>query len=159
MNSSEEKYLVSKELKNINEREIAILDQDSTDGESWDYYCNGQITNATVNRNRISGIIRELAEEFHVEISVSENEISSSCSCGYKEGVCKHVVALLYSWANDREDFVNIGSLVKNLHSLEKQELINIIELIFENNPANVKFINKSDNEIDDYENDIYADF
>ena len=150
MNFDKEKNIISKDLESINERQVAILDQDSTNGESWDYYCNGQIINATVNKNRISGIVRELGDEFHIEITVSENEISSYCSCGLKESVCKHVIALLYSWVNDREDFVNINSLIKRLHQMEKHELIEIFERIFEDSPANARFINKFENEFDD---------
>ncbi len=156
MNNKGNKYLISKELDSINEREIAILDQENTDGSSWDYYCNGQIIQATVYNNRISGVIKELADEFHVEITADENEISSNCSCGFKEGVCNHVVALLYSWVNDREDFVNIGTLIRRLHDKDKQELIEIIERIFENNPGNTRFINPVENEVNEVDNDFY---
>ena len=156
MKFEKEKNIISRDLESINERQIAILDQDSTNGESWDYYCNGQITNATVSRNRISGIVRELGAEFHIEITVSENEISSHCSCGLKESVCKHVIALLYSWVNDREDFVNISTLIKRLQNMEKHEFIDIFERIFEDNPANARFIASPDDEENGFDDEIF---
>jgi uncharacterized Zn finger protein len=156
MNIKDNKYLISNELNSINEREIALLDQENLNGQGWDYYCNGQITMATVFNNRISGVIKELSDEFQVEISADENEISSNCSCGFKGGVCDHVVALLYSWVNDREDFVNIGTLVRRLQNKDKQELIEILERIFENSPRNVRFINPIENENAEVDNDFF---
>lgn len=38
-----EQYEISPELKEITERQISILDQENTNGEGWEYYCNGQI--------------------------------------------------------------------------------------------------------------------
>ena len=156
MNTENNKYLISKELDSINERQIVILDQENIDGQGWNYYCNGQITAATVYNNRISGVIKELADEFHVEITANENEISSYCSCGSKEGVCNHVVALLYSWVNDRDDFVNISALVRRLYDKDKQELIDIIERIFENNPGNARFINQIEKNENEFDSDFF---
>ena len=154
MKIASKKYSISANLDNITERQIALLDQENTDGTGWDYYCNGRITQAIVFNNRISGVIKELAEEFYVEITAHESEISSNCSCGFREGICNHVVALLYSWVSDRADFVNIGTLIGQLHKIEKQELIEIIERILENDPAKARLINRVENETDHLDND-----
>lgn len=135
------KYSISSALNNITERQIALLDQENTDGLGWDYYCNGRITQPTVLNDRISGLIKELGEVFQVEITAHENEISSKCSCGIRDGVCNHVVALLYSWVNDRADFINIGTLIGRLQHKDKSELIELIERIFANDPTNSRFI------------------
>ncbi len=140
MSFSEETYEIAPELRDINERQVGILDQENTDGEGWDYYCNGQIVRAAVSGNRISGIVRDYLEEFNVVIRVDEHEITTSCSCGTREGVCKHIVALLYSWIHDKEDFINIGDQVKRLQSMEKQQLINVIERIIQNDPINIRY-------------------
>ncbi len=140
MSFSEETYEIAPELKNINERQIGILDQENTDGEGWDYYCNGQIVRAAVSGNRISGIVRDYIEEFNVVIRVDEHEITTSCSCGTRDGVCKHIIALLYSWIHDKDDFINIGDQVKKLQGMEKQQLINVIERIIQNDPINIRY-------------------
>ena len=152
MNFNEEKYAITSELKNINERQITFLDQENTNGESWEYYCTGQIVKAVVHCNGISGTIREYLEEFNVEITVDEHEIISTCSCGLNDPVCKHVISLLYSWVNDREDFINIGNLVKRLYDMDKQELIEVMERIFQNDPAKARFIKKNDFDEDDFD-------
>ncbi|MFX1412167.1 MAG: SWIM zinc finger domain-containing protein [Promethearchaeota archaeon] len=97
--------------------------------------------------NRITGTVREFTEEFDVIIRVDHHEITTSCTCGTRQGVCKHIVALLYSWIHDKQDFINIGDQIKKLHSMEKHELIDVIERIIQNDPINVRFF--SDYELD----------
>ncbi|MFZ5517815.1 MAG: SWIM zinc finger family protein [Candidatus Zhuqueibacterota bacterium] len=150
---AEEDFTISPELLKINERQIAILDQENTDGEGWDYYCNGQVVRATMYKNRIVGTVRELLETFDVEIKVEQDEIITSCSCGTKAGVCKHTVAFLYSWVNDRSDFLNVGSSIKKLYKMEKSELIDIIGRVIQNDPTNVRFF--FNNALDEDELDI----
>jgi uncharacterized Zn finger protein len=153
MSYDEDLYTIAPELREINERQIGILDQENTDGEGWDYYCNGQIVRAAVLGNRISGTIREYTEEFDVVIRVDLHEVTTSCTCGTKQGVCKHIVALLYSWIHDKEDFINIGDQIKKLHDMEKQQLIDVIERIVQNDPINVRFF--SDYSLDFNELDV----
>lgn len=149
----EEEYTISPDLLEINERQIAILDQENVDGEGWDYYCNGEVVRATIFENKISGTVRELVDSFDVEIKAVQNEITTSCSCGTKEGVCKHTIAFLYSWVNDRADFMDVGISMKKLQRMERQELIDIIERVLQNDPTNVRFF--SDRDYDEDELDI----
>ncbi len=140
MTYSDDVYEIAPDLKEINEHQVGILDQENTNGEGWDYYCNGQIIRAAVFGNRITGTVREYIEEFNVEIRAGHHEITTSCTCGTRQGVCKHIIALLYSWINDKEDFINIGDQIKKLYNMEKQELIDVIERIIQNDPINVRF-------------------
>jgi len=152
MGFTKTEYEISPELKAITEKQIGILDQENTDGEGWEYYCNGQIVRATVLKNKITGTVREYLEEFNVSIQVDEHEIMTSCSCGLRNGVCKHVVALLYSWINDQHDFVNIGTLIERLHELEKQDLINLLQRIIENDPINARFFEHQEYDENDFQ-------
>jgi hypothetical protein len=145
----EETYEIAPELKEINEHQIGILDQETTEGEGWDYYCNGQIIRAAVAGNRISGTVRDYLEEFDVVIRVDQHEITTSCTCGTRQGVCKHIVALLYSWIHDKEDFINIGNQVKKLQSMDKQQLIDVIERILQNDPINIRFFSDHSFDLD----------
>lgn len=145
----EESYEIAPELTEINERQIGILDQENTEGEGWDYYCNGQIIRAAVSGNRISGTIRDYLDEFDVVIRAEQHEITTSCTCGTRQGVCKHIVALLYSWIHDKEDFINIGNQIKKLQGMEKQQLIDVIERILQNDPINVRFFSDYSYDLD----------
>lgn len=146
---SEDSYIIAPELKEINERQIGILDQENTEGEGWDYYCNGQIIRAAVSGNRISGTVRDYLEEFDVVIRVEQHEITTSCTCGSRQGVCKHIVALLYSWIHDKQDFINIGDQIKKLQDMDKQQLIDVIERIIQNDPINVRFFSEHAYDLD----------
>ncbi|HEX9973256.1 MAG TPA: SWIM zinc finger family protein [bacterium] len=152
MGFTKEEYEISSALKAITEKQIGILDQENTNGEGWEYYCNGQIVRAAVLKNQISGTIREFLEEFHVTIQVDEHEIMTSCSCGARNGVCNHIVALLYSWINDQQDFINIGTLIERLHDLEKQDLINLLQRIIEHDPINARFLDNPEYDENDFQ-------
>ncbi|MBN1155205.1 SWIM zinc finger family protein [candidate division KSB1 bacterium] len=145
------------EIKNITERQIALLDQDNTNGEGWDFYCNGQIVHASVFNDEISGIVQDFVESFQVNIKFREHEIECSCSCKSKKVICKHVIALLYSWINDQEEFTNIGEFIDNLHALDKDRLLAIMKELLIDNPRNFRFFNRSavsDNDGGVFEND-----
>jgi uncharacterized Zn finger protein len=152
MGFTKEEYEISSALKAITEKQIGILDQENINGEGWEYYCSGQIVQAAVLKNKISGTIREFLEQFQVTIQVDEHEIMTSCSCGERNGVCKHVVALLYSWVNDQQDFINIGTLVERLHDFEKQDLINLLQRIIEHDPGNARFLDNQEYDENDFQ-------
>lgn len=141
MENKDDDYEIAPELQEITERQVGILDQENTNGEGWEYYCNGQVIRAAVFGNRISGTIREYLEEFNVEIRVDEHEIMTSCTCGSRDGVCKHTIALLYSWINDQKDFINVGDQIRKLQRMEKQDLIEALERIIRYDPINIRFL------------------
>ncbi len=158
MNSNNNQLKIADELVSINERQVNLLDQENTDGESWNYYCTGQIVRPAVFENRISGTIREYLEEFNVEITATNHEISSSCTCSSRVKVCKHVISLLYSWVNDREEFINVGRVVNNLQDLSKIDLVKIIERIIQHNPSNIRFVKRHEDQDFFFDEDEWLD-
>ena len=151
MTFNEEEYAISSDLENITERLVVYLDQENTHGESWNYYCNGQIVRAAVYKNRISGTVRELYDEYYIQITADEHEITSSCSCGSRDQVCKHVISLLYSWVNDRDGFLDVGKVIKQLYSMEKADLVSVIERILQTDPSTARFVKPPDEEFEDF--------
>lgn len=132
---------------------VAHLDHENTNGEGWDYYSNGRILCATVYENEISGIIREYLEDFKVKITVGEHELYFSCSCDGQGSVCKHVIALLYSWVFDGNEFINIKTFIDELEQFDKGMLIKMMENIIRDDPRNVSFFKKeSELQTDDYD-------
>lgn len=146
------KLQISDYLKKITERDVNLLDQEATDGEGWNTYCNGQITNPTVLHDHISGICFDHFAEYSVDVRVMQNQISSKCSCEQHGSICKHVVALLYSWINDGEAFRNIGQTIQDMQTKNKDELIEILTKILTRNPQSVFLISgsESDEDFDD---------
>lgn len=147
---------ISPMLANITQRQITILDQENTNGEGWDYYCNGQVIHAIVSKNEISGIIREYLEDFKVQIKANEHEISCSCSCDSENVICKHIVALLYSWVYDQNEFINLDNFMHQLEHMDKAMLIKAVEQFIADDPRNIKFFeNQKDLELCNYNLDI----
>ncbi|NOZ61215.1 MAG: hypothetical protein GXO74_06000 [Calditrichaeota bacterium] len=146
---------IVEELMNISERMVALLDNENTDGESWDYYCNGQVVKAAVFRNKITATVREVVDEFQIQIIADGRQLLSSCSCGARDRLCKHVISLLYSWVNDREDFLDVGRMVENLDSMEKSELVEVIERILRTDPSKARFLKRRYEDEFDVDEDI----
>jgi hypothetical protein len=146
---------ISEFLKSITERDVNLLDQEVTDGTGWKTYCNGQIIRPTVLNDQITGICLDHYAEYSVEVRVQDNQISSTCNCDNHGTICRHVVALLYSWINDGEAFRNIGQSIKELQTKNKEELIEVITKILKRNPQSIFLLGGSDpldEELDDIE-------
>ena len=136
-------------LTNITQKQIAILDQENTDGEGWDYYCSGRVIHALVSKNEISGIIREYLEDFKVQVKANEHEIFCVCSCNSENVICKHIVALLYSWVYDRSEFTNLDNFMNQVEDMDKDMLIKAVERFIADDPRNLKYFeNQNDCEL-----------
>jgi len=158
MYKRDDNYLISKDLFNITERDVNLLDQEVSDGEGWKSYCNGQIIKATVFGNKISAICYENFQEYLVEISVNSGEISGRCTCGSYGRICNHIVALLYSWINDSDGFMDVGNSLSKLKNKNKDELFELIARMMMKNPQNIFLLNNPDS-LDDDLDDIEGMF
>ena len=125
-------------LKSLSLSQVEALDRNALNGKARDYYENSQITSATVFRNRISGYVGNYFESHQVEIIFHENEISSSCTCSKARRVCKHMVALLYSWVNEGMDFLNVDEALEQIKEMDREHLIDVITNIIRQNPSSV---------------------
>ncbi len=141
---------ISTQLSDITHRQVALMDQENTDGEGWNYYCNGQVIYASVFRNELSGIVREYIQEFKVKIKIEEHEISCTCTCDSENLLCRHVVALLYSWVNDKDEFTDVGNFIEKLHNMDKTLLIEMVKRFVIDDPQNIRFLKEEkDLEVD----------
>ena len=132
-------YQISPLLMDLGYEQISTLDQETTDGEGWEFYSTGQIQNATVFENKISGRVGNFTEEYHVEIVFIDDEIRSSCNCNHTGQICKHVLALLYGWVNDGEGFINVGDSLQELENYNRDRLLEIITNVIRHDPKNIE--------------------
>jgi len=145
------KYPVSEDLLSISQEQIAQLDQEISDGQGWQFYNNGFISGATVFQDTIIGRVRELSSVSTVEIKVHGNNIYVSCNCSTSNEICVHAVALLYSWVNDAESFLNVGKSLDELERLDKEELVGIIRKILVRDPKYLQLMLGRDAADDDH--------
>ncbi|MFQ5865463.1 MAG: hypothetical protein ACE5IW_09570 [bacterium] len=154
MNEKPNNFTISHNLYDLTENQITTLDHEATDGEGWNCYCNGYISRPTVFQNKISGRFKNFVEDHYVEVKVEEDKLVTFCSTCRRGEICAHVVALLYSWIYDSEGFINVADSLKDLESLDKEQLIKIIGLMVLNDPANIEFFNSRQDDEDDYDLD-----
>ena len=128
-------------LNGITQDMVSILDQESTHGEGWNYYSNGRIIHASVYQNEITGTLRELHDDIQVKIKIDENELHYSCNCDATAGICKHIVALLYSWVFDSAEFINMNNVINQLDNYDKDFLIEVVERLLLHDPQNIRFL------------------
>jgi uncharacterized Zn finger protein len=143
-------------LNTITSEQVIHLDQDNTNGDGWTYYCNGQILCANVFKDEISGVIHEFVEDFSARVKVDDYSLTCSCSCSSDGVVCKHIVALLYSWVYDRQEFVDLNSVIENLHNIDKESIIKMIERFLVDDPRNLEIFKKT-KELEDIEVDGFT--
>lgn len=137
-------FSISPALLKITERDVSLLDQEVADGEGWNSYTNGQMTQTTVFQNRLTGTFYQGFNQFDVEVEVTDNQLSTRCSCENHNQVCEHVSALLYAWVNDADAFLNVGLFLQDLQNKSHQELLDILTDIVQKNPGNIFLLNKN---------------
>jgi len=150
MNEKNDNFRISNDLTSLTEQQISYLDQEVSEGKGWEFYCNGQVIQSTVFQNRLSGIVVENFDQFSVEVKISDSQIIGTCNCGIRGQICKHVVALLYSWVNDGEGFEDVGNSLRLLENKNKEELLAIISRMIVNNPRNIVYCAEDDTILDD---------
>ena len=131
---------IVQDLLDLRISHVEALDRRATLGKSEQYYQNAMISHASVYRNQLFARVGNFLESFEVSITVHGKEISSSCSCGNARKICKHTIALLYSWVNDSQDFLNIGKSLQEIQNLDRDRLVEIIVNILRHNPAYIDF-------------------
>ncbi|MDZ7295970.1 MAG: hypothetical protein ONB14_11185 [candidate division KSB1 bacterium] len=135
LKQSSKRYPIAAELLSLTHEQIAQLDQECTGGRGWEFYANGFVSGATVFRDTLIGQVREFTMVNIVEIKVRGREIYTSCTCSHRGGVCNHAVALLYSWTNDGESFLDVGESMDELEKLDKGDLLRIVRRILVREP------------------------
>ena len=147
-------YNTSKFLYDIDESHLATLDQEATNGEAWQLYCDSYITRPTVFQNKISGRFKNFSEDQLVEVEVEEKQITTFCSTCRSGEICIHAVALLYSWVDDSDAFANVAEALRQLEDMDKGELIQIIARMLLKNSNNIDLVSEKTIQDDDYDLD-----
>jgi len=126
-------------LPNLTESDIANYCTEQSFERGMDYYERGAI----INPLRQGHILRAECEgsqyePYQVTVELDEGGIADAhCSCPYDwGGYCKHIVALLLTWVRDPEEFAVIPETDELLASKSKEELIEIIKAMLEQEPG-----------------------
>jgi hypothetical protein len=111
----------------------------------FDYYRQKRVLHPIIDNDHMHAEVAGSSyEPYRVEIRAKGNNIkdlSISCTCPYEDGVCKHAIALLYTWIRAPSTFSNIKLLDVNLERLGKEQLLNILRKLLEEEPSLIPII------------------
>ncbi|HOY45253.1 MAG TPA: hypothetical protein PL189_10975, partial [bacterium] len=83
-------------------------------------------------------------------------EIAGSCPCQRSRKICKHIIALLYSWVNDGGEFLDVEDVLTEVRAMKKEQLLVVIENIIRQNPEYAElFLKRQPPDWDEIETEI----
>jgi uncharacterized Zn finger protein len=121
-------------MRAVGEDEIREYFGDKTHSRGLKYFENGHVDIGVKKGENLMGMVQGSAPRpYRVKVEVSD-KICSECTCpvGY---MCKHGVALLLQWIHEEDSFIDVDSLMELLGKKSKEELLEVIGVILENNP------------------------
>ncbi|HEX3036502.1 MAG TPA: SWIM zinc finger family protein [Thermodesulfobacteriota bacterium] len=98
------------------------------------YYEDGAVLEMDVGEKQISAVVAG-TDDYNVEIIEEGGDISSSCDCPYDGFVCKHVVAVMLEFANNKQKYFKKkkaasqerAGIKEHLGNLSQEELIKLV--------------------------------
>ncbi|MGA3296072.1 MAG: SWIM zinc finger family protein, partial [Candidatus Bathyarchaeia archaeon] len=89
-------------LENLKEEDLRSLCGEAVLKRGFDYYRQKRVLHPIIDNDHMhADVAGSSYEPYRVEIRAKDNNIkdlSISCTCPYEDGVCKHAIALLYTW-------------------------------------------------------------
>lgn len=127
-------------LKDISEDDVHdIADTTAIIARGLDYYETGQIKSFRVENNRIIAKVSGNFGEYDTEVTIKDEEIDASCNCPYDGYGCKHIVAVMYKWINEKDGTKVLTKseekeldIKKELSKLDKKDLIELFMIFSE---------------------------
>lgn len=115
------------------------------DNEIWqrgiEYYREGLVLNIIKNNNLIKAECQGNLL-YMLKIDLKTREMNCTCPCDF---YCKHLAALINYLQNNK--IIDIKDITQELNNKSKEELINIIQNLVNNNPELTKYLHEPNNE------------
>jgi uncharacterized Zn finger protein len=114
------------QLKNISKKYIEELVPDAIYKRGNSYYMNGMVESLVYDpdKNEIQAdVIGSQSNIYNVEIKEKSKGIDHSCDCPYEGYTCKHVIAVLLEFMDNKEKYMREAFKSKELMVSLKQEL------------------------------------
>lgn len=122
-------------MRDVTENEIKSAFGERTFTRGQDYFENGYVERGIKKGNTLIGfVLGSLPHPYRTEVEITD-DIYSECSCPV-ETMCKHGVALLLQWIHEKDSFVDCDRLLISIREKSKEELLNIVNSMLEDDPA-----------------------
>lgn len=96
----------------------------------YEYYRVGAVYNTARRGNVLTGECEgSTAPSYRLQVALDEGGVrSASCTCPYEwGGYCKHIVALLLSYINQPDEFIERKEVAELLAGLDREVLIGLV--------------------------------
>lgn len=124
-------------LKDLSENYIKKFAGSTIYDRGYDYYKTGHVYNFEYFFEQEKVVANVLGNygDYEVEIISKNNNIDACCDCPYDGYPCKHIVAVLLEFINNKTEYIEVSnketksniSVENKLLSLSKEELVKII--------------------------------
>ena len=121
-------------MRNVEKREILEKFGKKTYYRGEDYFSDSHVVTGVKKEDMLYGTVRGTEQSpYHTWVQITD-DIYSGCSCPVG-ALCKHGVALLLQWQEDKASFIDVDDLLLLLQKKQKEDLVNMIALLLEKNP------------------------
>lgn len=129
----------------VSEDQILAKVTEKSFKRGMEYFDWGMVESVVRRGNRLFAEVLGSEEDFyHVGIALQEGDFSASCTCPYDwGGYCKHIVAVLLTWMNDRDSVPVHASIEELLSDLDADRLRTLIFQMVETDPGMAETIDE----------------
>ena len=122
-------------MRDITEDEIRSKFSEKTFYRGQAYFEDGHVATGAKKGDTLTGYVQgTLDYPYKVEATITDTIF---CTCSCPVGInCKHGVALLLQWVNDKDSFGDCDRFLASLRKKSKEELIKIIQSVIEDDPV-----------------------
>ena len=121
----------------ITEDDILSMATEKSFERGVDYYDSGLVESVTKRGNRLFAEVQGSEwEPYSVGVTLQEDDFTASCTCPYDwGGYCKHIVATLLTFINDRDRVMLRMPIEEMLSPLDAGDLKSLVVRMVESNP------------------------
>ncbi len=123
-------------MTELTENEIREIFSDKTFFKGQDYYDGDHVLRPVKIENTLyAQVMGSALSPYEVRAYIADSNIRTECTCPVGN-MCKHGVALLLQWINDKSSFIDAEKFIQTLENMNKDEIINILKDIIKQNPS-----------------------
>jgi len=118
----------------ITEEELKKSFGDRTFSKGLKYFKDGYVEIGMRKGNKLIGRVLGSSFPYRVKVEVTSSGVHSECTCPVGR-MCKHGVALFLQWMHSKDSIVDYNEFLALLQEKSKEELIEILDSIVEDEP------------------------
>ena len=123
-------------MRDLTEEDVRSTFGDKTFSKGRDYFEREYVESGVKNGEELHGtVLGSAPDPYNVTVEIAQDAaIYAKCTCPVGR-MCKHGVALLLQWINNKESFTDVDNVLSSLQKKSKEELIKMMGSLIERDP------------------------